>query len=264
MGVFNRFIVDERCSACGQIVDNAYQFKFGSRGQYDYQQGDTLQWGANDQGDPGQPDVVVDCLQEGCPNCGFGYDSSDANGFRLRIQNDRVIGVEGPYQFDSLLFGSDLDLRSVKREVEGRRQELGLWTDWDGDEDYSVETHSNSDEWYWLQTNAHGARDYNRVDWTGPAFLRVIHTTRSEELTDLLSGPHLIPLSPGPDRRRSYSGPDDHEFYVDSRVEIDDPSIYRGIAQATNRRVLVYEVGGDTPILEFIPTDSDPRGRTEG
>ncbi len=260
MGAFNRYLVEDRCAGCGKTAEKAFQFKFGSKWQYDYHTGDLLRWGGNDEGDPGQPLVFVDCVPEDCSNCGFDYDWSDQNGYRLRIENDRLIGVEGPCEFDSLLFGSDIDLRTAKAELQSRR-ELGLWTAWDGNEDYSFETHSNAGEWFWLQTNAHGAREYSRVEWTGPAFLRVIHVTRRGELVKLLAAPPFAILTPGPPRHRSYTKPEDHVFFVDSRDEVEDTTIYRSIADHTRRRVLVYEVGGALPILEFVPGEGDARER---
>lgn len=262
MGAFNRYLVEQTCPGCGKTVERAFQFKFGNKWQYDYRSGDLLRWGGNDEGDPGQPLVFVDCVPEDCSNCRFDYDWSDENGFRLRIENDRLVGVEGPYEFGSLLFGSDIDLRTAKAELQSRQRALGLWTTWDGNEDYSVETHSNAGERFSLQTNSHGAREYNRSEWTGSLFLRVTHVTRREELVRLLDAAPFTLLTPDPPRHRSYTNSDDHVFFVDSREEVEDTTIYRSIADHTRRRVLVYEVGGDLPILEFGPGDGDARHRS--
>lgn len=256
MGAFNTFVTEERCPGCDLVIERGYQFKFSNKWQNIYRSGDQLEWGGNDEGDPGQPLVLVDCVPESCRSCGFDYDWSDGRGFRLRVENDRFVGVEGPLEFDSLVFGSHLDLRTTKTQLEAHREDLGLWTTWEGDETYSVETHSNFGEWFWLEPNAHGARQYNQVDWAGPAFLRVIHVTRRDELVEIVSSVGLELLTPGPPRHRSYTRPDDHVFYVDSEAELTDTSIYRGIANATGRRVLIYDEGGELPVYEFDPGGS--------
>ena len=89
-----------------------------------------------------------------------------------------------------------------------------------------------------------------------PLFLATDPVTRREELVNLLSVPHLTLLTPRPPRERPYTRPDDHVFFVDSEAEIEDPTMYQSIATATGRRVLVYEVGGDIPVLESAPAQN--------
>lgn len=54
MGAFNRLLVQQNCPRCAAALTFAYQFKFGSRRQYDCRPGDVLLWGGNDEGDRGQ------------------------------------------------------------------------------------------------------------------------------------------------------------------------------------------------------------------
>jgi len=262
VGAFNTFVTNDRCFGCDQHVERGFQFKFADKWQYTYRTGDLLKWGGNDEGDPRQPLVLVDCVPEPCPNCGFDYDWSDERGFRLRIENDRLVGVEGPLEFDALVFGCYVEMETVKAELQTCQERLGLWTLWEENQEYSAETHSNAGEWFRIEPNALGAREYHRVDWTGPAFLTVIHVTRRTELTELLSSPNLTLLTPGPVRERSYSKPDDHVFYVDSKAEVGDTGSYSRLADTTKQRVLVFEVGADLPVFEFVPRMVLPRNES--
>ena len=92
------------------------------------------------------------------------------NPFKMSPDNKTTVN-QSHCRPEELIFGSDLDLTSTKADLQGRQHELGLWTEKEGNEDYSSETHSNHGEWFWVENNAHGAREYNRTDWTGPAFL---------------------------------------------------------------------------------------------
>lgn len=196
MGAFNRFLVRQNCPCCAAAVTFAYQFKFGSKRQYDYRPGDVLLWGGNDEGDRGQPLVLAECTPEECPACGY---DPDSDAFRLRIERDRLISVEGPLELDELIFGSALDERATAAALRAKRRELGLWRRSSG-----PDMRSNSGEIFTV-LGSRASIQLNPVfaglSWTGPAFVWVLGTTRTEQLARLLAP--LTPLY----SRRGYQAP---------------------------------------------------------
>jgi hypothetical protein len=164
------------------MVTRAYQFKFGGKWQYDYRPGDALRWGGNDEGDPGEPLVFAECTPEPCPRCG---DDIDSDAFRLRIEHDRLISVDGPFLLNELIFGSSLGAPATREALARMRAELGLWRHWSG-----MKTYSNFGEYFRVLENRPLTRLYPRfadLSWAGPAFVDVLGTKRTERLIQLLT-----------------------------------------------------------------------------
>ena|SRR3569623_2353010 len=70
MSAYNTVTAELACPRCGAVSQVHCQFKFGHTRQLRYRLGDTLQWGGNDHGKPGQHHVVVDgCVEGPCPAC---------------------------------------------------------------------------------------------------------------------------------------------------------------------------------------------------
>lgn len=78
------------CPRCKAKVVTDVQFKFGSMWQYRYALGDTIRWGANNEGTPGRERVVADGASDSpCPSCGFAGDWD----FYVFIEHDRIVRV---------------------------------------------------------------------------------------------------------------------------------------------------------------------------
>ena len=258
MGAFNRFLTERRCPECGQLSEQAFQFKFGSKAQYDYRTGDVLRWGGNDEGDPGQPLVLVSCVPEACPACGLDYDCDDHTGYRLRVENDTVVSVSGPMALSDVVLGSNGDLISTMAMLDTKRDALGLWSTW-----VFWQTGTNSAECVWVRPTRELAELYG-VSWKGPCLVAVMETTRANELPRLLADVPLVPLTANRGTKL-VTRPGDIESFVEGR-ESDDVATYvsqslRNTGQRSHRRVLIYENEGDLPIVMYMPdTDEIVKG----
>ncbi|MBB2943575.1 hypothetical protein FB565_003304 [Actinoplanes lutulentus] len=71
MSAFNVVTVpaDEKCPNCGNKIRRRVQFKYGARRAFEYEVGDTLRWGVNDEGVPAHL-VRVMGYPELCSACG--------------------------------------------------------------------------------------------------------------------------------------------------------------------------------------------------
>ncbi len=183
MGAFNRYLRNEQCPGCGQEIERGFQFKFGHKWQIDYHAGDTLQWGGNDEGDPGLPSVRVFGVPESCPHCGFDYAWDDSHGFLIRIEDDRLIDVEGPMDFAFALYGSSNGLSETVTAL-SETAELGPMSDWVYDGELSAEVDTVFGEIIWVTTSTTLARP----QWSGPICVSISHTARSNELQEMLTG----------------------------------------------------------------------------
>src|SRR5687768_5264007 len=99
MGAFNRLLTTVACPRCGGETTLAIQFKYGDTWQYDYRLGDSLRWGGNDVGKPGQRRVVVDGIAESCAMCGASFPVED---YEILIEGDKIVSVKpatGSYDF---------------------------------------------------------------------------------------------------------------------------------------------------------------------
>lgn len=102
MGAFNVLVVEDVCRIDGTPVERRIQFKFGHVGQTVYQVGDELEWGGNDQGEPGAARVVVSGISEKCPSCG-----QESEDYAVWIEHDRIVaasrtfGAVSPAQLDA-------------------------------------------------------------------------------------------------------------------------------------------------------------------
>ena len=181
MGAFNRYLVEEACPSCGKTIERAFQFKFGNKQQYDYRRDDILGWGGNDEGKPDLPVVYVDCTPEGCPHCGFDYDTNMITGFRLRLEHDRIKGHEGPLSYSRLDYVSTSDLRGTEERLESVAEQLGLMLDWTRNEELSAETDTTYGEHVWIHTTQSA-----NATWTGPIEVSVSLTTRADDLEAIL------------------------------------------------------------------------------
>jgi len=254
MGAYNTFLTEEECPRCHELVTRRYQFKFGDKWLHEYRAGDELLWGGNDEGDSGQPLVLVDAIREWCPQCG---NDSDDWPYRVRVEYDRLVGVEGPVDYSSLLFGSSISQDELKIQLEGLRERLGLWSQW---EETSII--SNMGDWFWVTENGSGTQGRYGVEWRGPSFLQVLHTTRPNELLEILASLPLTRLERKHPLRRAYSEPEDKEAFVDSRHDreaIEEGSQFWGLmSKLTGHRYLVYENEGELPVLVFNPGSDMP------
>ena len=148
-----------------------------------------LQWGGNDQGDPGLPSVRVFGVPESCLHCGFDYGWDDSHGFLIRIEADRVIDVEGPMDFALALYGSSDGLVETVAAL-SERSDLGPMSDWAYNGDLSAEVDTVFGEIIWVTTSTKLARP----PWGGPVCVSINHTARSDELQELLTGMGLTLL----------------------------------------------------------------------
>ena len=189
MGAFNRYLRDERCPGCGQQIERGFQFKFGHKWQIDYHAGDTLQWGGNDDSDPGLALVHVWAVPESCPHCRFDYGWDDSQGFLLRIEHDSLIDIEGPTDFASVLYGSPDGLQETITAL-SESAELGSMSDWDFNADVSAEVETVFGEVIWVTTTT----DLARPTWSGPICISINHTARTDDLEHILTGMGLTPL----------------------------------------------------------------------
>jgi|GEM_PF-989900 len=255
MGAFNTLLAEEECRNCHEVVTRRYQFKFGDKWQHEYRAGDELLWGGNDEGDSGQPLVLVDAIREACPQCG---DDSDEWPYRVRVEYDRIVGVEGPVNGSVLLFGCSLPSGELKTQLEGLRERLSLWSRSDGE----AQIFSNMGECFYVTENRSGSQGRLGVEWRGPSFLQISGTTRSSDLLEILAPLPLTRLERQRPSRRGYSEPGDHEAFVDSRDDdqaIEEGSQFWGLmAKVTGRRYLVFENDGELPILVFNPGSDEP------
>jgi len=121
MSAFNRVMVDWECPRCDAQVERAYQFKYGDVQQHNYRLGDRLWWGGNDEGTPGISSVIVDCVPEPCPRCGWDEDSD----YDLLIGADILMAVTGPRTGDSVVRaevysrGTDIIVCSYSKTLPG-------------------------------------------------------------------------------------------------------------------------------------------------
>lgn len=79
------------CERCGRVGDRLVQFIYGAWRAAEYGVGDTLEWGGRPtEGARGLPEVVVQGILEGCPNCGYHPDTD----YDIRINDDVIVSVE--------------------------------------------------------------------------------------------------------------------------------------------------------------------------
>jgi hypothetical protein len=73
MGAFNTLLVNKvPCPKCGYEQNWRIQFKYGDCWQYEYQLGETIQWGGNDKGKNVGGRVRTDGIaEEQCLQCGL-------------------------------------------------------------------------------------------------------------------------------------------------------------------------------------------------
>jgi hypothetical protein len=98
MGAFNVVRIKEKCNSCGNFVELRIQFKYGTVRQYEYEPGDSLIWGANDEGEPGHKRVVADAVAEHCPVC-----NAEGKDYEIWLEHDRIVAVKpssGKYDFN--------------------------------------------------------------------------------------------------------------------------------------------------------------------
>lgn len=71
MGMFNEISTTEKltCPHCGERHHWTIQFKYGACDLTRYRLGQRLDWGTNDEGEPGHPHVYADGILTQCPNC---------------------------------------------------------------------------------------------------------------------------------------------------------------------------------------------------
>ena len=189
MGAFNRYLRDEECPGCGQQIERGFQFKFGHKWQIDYHAGDKLQWGGNDEGDPGLPSVRVFGVPESCPHCGFDYGWDDSHGFLIRIEYDSLIDVEGPIALSHALYGSSNGLQETLA-VLSEKPDFGAMSDWDYNGDLSAGVETVFGERIWVTTTTTLATP----PWSGPICVSVNHTARPSELQEIMTGMGLTSL----------------------------------------------------------------------
>lgn len=98
MGAFNTLRALAVCTFCNKESEYEIQFKYGNKRQYEYQLGDVLRWGGNDEGVEGAKRVVVDGASSPCKHCGKEIDHL------IYIEQDVIMGIEvnaGQYDFSS-------------------------------------------------------------------------------------------------------------------------------------------------------------------
>ncbi|MBD2769650.1 hypothetical protein IC235_17305 [Hymenobacter sp. BT664] len=90
MGFFNALNVPIQCLHCGQEYAGRIQFKFGATRQLEYQLGDTLAWGYNEEGKPHLPRVKVHGILENdeCPKCGVVLEQQKDGEYDILVEND--------------------------------------------------------------------------------------------------------------------------------------------------------------------------------
>jgi endogenous inhibitor of DNA gyrase (YacG/DUF329 family) len=91
MGAFNTVSIRLKCPSCGIPITMPVQYKYGDTWQLNYELGDIIKWGGNDEGERGHCHVVVDGIATGkCPECGH----DNERDIYVHIENDRIAGVE--------------------------------------------------------------------------------------------------------------------------------------------------------------------------
>ena len=181
MGTFNSYLVDEQCPGCGKTIERAYQFKFAAKWQYNYHRGELLRWGGLDDGDPGLPLVFVPCAAERCPECRYDIDTDPSRGFRLRIEYDRIVSVEGPLTFSRVTFGSPDDVLQTRELLMTLAIPLGLFSIWDSASHLGASVDTTLGDWIYIT----GTRPDDA--WNGPTVVSVRRTLRMEEIEGILS-----------------------------------------------------------------------------
>jgi hypothetical protein len=90
MGLFNILNVPIQCLRCGLEYAGQIQFKFGATRHLEYQLGDTLAWGYNEEGKPHLPRVkVYGILQnDECPKCGVALEQQKDDEYDILVEND--------------------------------------------------------------------------------------------------------------------------------------------------------------------------------
>ncbi|MEU4694709.1 hypothetical protein [Actinoplanes sp. NPDC023714] len=66
---FNVVTIDETCPVCANPIRRRVQFKYGELRAHEYELGDVLRWGVNEEGVPAKL-VLVEGVPEECPACG--------------------------------------------------------------------------------------------------------------------------------------------------------------------------------------------------
>ncbi|GGQ93269.1 hypothetical protein [Deinococcus ruber] len=100
MGTFDILVIPQRCEQCRNIVENRYQFKYGTPWQKEFSLGDDVNWEGNPIRWNGRPIpglIVADAEIEPYPDCKFEYESSV-----IYIDNGKFIGAgrnSGRFQF---------------------------------------------------------------------------------------------------------------------------------------------------------------------
>lgn len=77
------------CPRCRRETERYIQFHYGAQTLRKYKVGERLQWGDEDEGEPGLAKVAVLGEGIGCPNCGY----DDDRQFRIDIENDVIVSV---------------------------------------------------------------------------------------------------------------------------------------------------------------------------
>src|SRR5271167_4572657 len=100
MSAFNEVVRtdDETCPRCASRIHRAVQFKYGDTWQHRFVEGDRIQWGGNDIGEPGHSVVIVLGAAGACPLCG---DVPDVD-YDITIREDVIEDVrpsDGTYDY---------------------------------------------------------------------------------------------------------------------------------------------------------------------
>lgn len=102
MGMFNTVTTPQPqiCMNCHQSSRRRIQFKYGSCMLYEYEVGDSLSWGAHDEGEPGMARVAAEGIPESCPFCGYLSGTNDGD-FDVMIEHDVIVSVDPTrWEFD--------------------------------------------------------------------------------------------------------------------------------------------------------------------
>jgi hypothetical protein len=106
MGAFNTLITEVSCGNCGRPYEGRIQFKFGNTWQFNYQIGDTLGWGGNDQGIAHLAKVKVWGTLESPDTCTYcGYPNPEE--WDIFMENDVIKSVEAKENVDDYLAVND-------------------------------------------------------------------------------------------------------------------------------------------------------------